>query len=435
MPNETLYTLDGLSNLVANIGVAGKDKSAHSTFVDEVLTDVEIRALFGSTWLGRKIVSIPVGDVIRPWRMWQAETDEASLLETEEKRLGLRQKMALAMKMARATGGAAIVMGLPGDSDQPVDWARIGKGGLAYLHVIARSDLRATGIEKDLRKPGFGLPVAYEFTGAGAAASGSATIHPDRLVRFVGQERIDERGAQMDGWGESVYKTLREPIRNAMSASAVIASLLYEAKVDVVHVPGLVDKLSTQKGESVLIKRFALAGLLKSINNTLLLGEGEDYEQKVINFAGLPDVHARFLQEVSGAADIPLTRLLGQTPGGLNSTGESDLRNYYDRLGADREDHMRPALDQIDAALIPSATGRLSPKVWWTFGPLWTPTEAERADVALKKAQAFKNDVDAGMPLEPMIEARKSQLIEDGTYPGLEAAWDAAAGAPADAGL
>lgn len=74
MPNETLYTLDGLSNLVANIGVAGKDKSAHSTFVDEVLTDVEIRALFGSTWLGRKIVSIPVGDVIRPWRMWQAET-------------------------------------------------------------------------------------------------------------------------------------------------------------------------------------------------------------------------------------------------------------------------------------------------------------------------------------------------------------------------
>lgn len=428
-----MLTIDGLKNLVASIGTPGKDKAAHSTFVEDALTDEEIRALFHSTWLGRKIVSIPVGDMIRPWRAWQAKTGEAGLIEAEEKRLGLRQKMALAMRIARATGGAAIVMGLPGDSDQPVEWSKITKGHLAYLHVIPASKLRATGLERDLLKPGFGLPIAYQFTGSDASVT-APTIHPDRVVRFVGADRIDGIGVQAQGWGESVFKVLREPIRNAMSASAVIAALLYEAKVDVVRVPGLVDKLSTQKGEAVLIKRFALAGLLKSINNTLLLGEGEDYEQKVINFAGLPDVHARFLQEVSGAADIPLTRLLSQAPAGMNATGESDLRNYYDRLSADREDHMRPAFDQIDAALIPSATGAAT-QPDWTFGPLWAPTESERADVALKKSQAFKADIDAGMPLDVMTDARRSQLIEDGTYPGLEEAWNAAAGGDPNAVL
>lgn len=418
-----MMTVDGLANLVAQIGTPGKDKAFHGTFVDDTLTAPEIAALFSSTWLGKKIASIPVGDMLRPWRAWQTETGETGAIEAEEKRLKVREKIGQAMRIARARGGAAIVMGLPGDASQPVDWRRIGKGQLAYLHVVAADKLRAGDLDSDLLSPNFGLPTEYQYTGSEGVV---ASIHPDRVVRFIGEDRLD--GGTSTSWGESVFKHLREPIRNAMSASAIIASLLYEAKVDVVRVPGLTNALATQQGEAVLIKRFALAGLLKSVNNTLLLGEGEDYEQKVINFAGLPDVHARFLQEVAGAADIPLTRLLGQTPAGFNSTGESDLRNYYDRLSSDREDRLRPALEKIDAALVPSATGAQQAGLWWTFGPLWTPTEAERADIAKKKAEAFKIDVEAGMPLDVMIEARKSQLIEDGTYPGLEDAWDVAEG-------
>ena len=39
-----------------------------------------------------------------------------------------------------------------------------------------------------------------------------------------------------------------------------------------------------------------------------------------------------FLQVAAGAADIPVTRLLGQSPAGLSATGESDTRNYYDMI-------------------------------------------------------------------------------------------------------
>jgi len=40
------------------------------------------------------------------------------------------------------------------------------------------------------------------------------------------------------------------------------------------------------------------------------------------------------MQLASGAADIPMTRLLGQSPAGMNATGDGDMRNYYDRIEA-----------------------------------------------------------------------------------------------------
>ena len=80
----------------------------------------------------------------------------------------------------------------------------------------------------------------------------------------------------------------------------------------------------------------------------------------------------RFLQSVSGAADIPGTRLLGQSPAGMNATGESDLRNYYDRL---------QAMFRMDEALIRSALGSRPADVYYDWAPLWGMSEKEKADV------------------------------------------------------
>jgi hypothetical protein len=37
---------------------------------------------------------------------------------------------------------------------------------------------------------------------------------------------------------------------------------------------------------------------------------------------------------VAGAADIPLTRLLGQSPRGLQSTGDGEERDYHSMIKA-----------------------------------------------------------------------------------------------------
>ena len=63
------------------------------------------------------------------------------------------------------------------------------------------------------------------------------------------------------------------------------------------------------------------------MNNLLLLGDGESWARQRVDFAGLPEMALTFLQGAAGAADMPMTRLLGQSSSGLSATGESDVCN------------------------------------------------------------------------------------------------------------
>jgi hypothetical protein len=68
-----------------------------------------------------------------------------------------------------------------------------------------------------------------------------------------------------------------------------------------------------------------------------MLDVDEEFERHEMRFANLDKVMVMYLLLCAAAADIPATRLLGREPAGMNATGESDMRNYYDRLSADQK--------------------------------------------------------------------------------------------------
>ena len=153
----------------------------------------------------------------------------------------------------------------------------------------------------------------------------------------------------------------------------------------------------------------------------MLLGDGETWARQRIDFAGLPEMVRTFLQVAAGAADIPVTRLLGQSPAGLSATGDSDTRNYYDMIAARQELDLRPALERLDALILRSE-GIDPSAVSFTFRPLWQMDAASQANVALVKAQATA--VYAGLGLWPAdVTARlvEAQLVADATYPNAAA--------------
>ena len=160
---------------------------------------------------------------------------------------------------------------------------------------------------------------------------------------------------------------------------------------------------------------------MKSMNNLLLLGDGETWSRQRIDFAGLPEMARTFLQVAAGAADIPVTRLLGQSPAGLSATGESDVRNYYDMIAARQELDLRPQLERLDRLICPSEgidEGALS----FAFRPLSQLDEPAKAALALSRAQATQ--VYAGLGLwraEVTAKLVEAQLVADGTYPNAAA--------------
>jgi phage-related protein (TIGR01555 family) len=418
---------DSLTNLVANLGTA-RDKSASSAYVLNLLTDAEITATYRAAWLSRKIVDIPAFDSVRAWRDWQAEDDQIEAIEAEEKRLNVKGRVLEARTKARLYGGAAIMLGT-GDENlaEELDVERLGKDGLKYLTVLTRRQLTAGEINRDPQSEFYGRPSLYQLT---TGTSAQVDIHPSRLVIFHGNAQPDDEFAQGNhGWGDSVLQSTFDAIKQADATAANIASMVFEAKVDIIRVPNFMANLADPAYRAKLIERYTLAATAKGINGTLMLDKEEEYETKSANFSTLPDVLDRFMQIASGAADIPMTRLFGMSPAGMSATGESDLRNYYDRLSSMQELEMGPAMHRMDECLIRSALGNRDKDIYYTWAPLWGMSEKEKAEVFKTKADGARALAGTGtspalMPLEALSDALVNTFIEDGSLPGLEAAID-----------
>jgi phage-related protein (TIGR01555 family) len=350
---------DTITNLVTGLGLLGRNKAASDTFALRELQLPELEAAYRGDWICRKIVDIPAADMTREWRDWQTDDAKITLLEAEEKRLNLRGKIRDALIKDRLYGGSAILLGTGDATPQNELRAEsVAKGGLKYVHVLTRYEISAGELELDPQSPFFGEPKFYQLTtGTGA---GMVQIHPSRVVRFVSYPK-PSMALSADGWGDSILQIAFDAVHNAAKAPAAIAALLDEAKIDIVQVPDLMANVDDADWRDRALRRFNLANLAKGQNSTLLLDMNEKWDQKELSFAQHPELIASFLQIAAGAADIPVTRLLGQSPKGLNATGESDLQNYYDSIGGKQDSDLRPRFDRIDELLVRSALGSVPP--------------------------------------------------------------------------
>ncbi|GAA4180377.1 DUF1073 domain-containing protein [Shinella granuli] len=416
------FKTDSLRSLVAGLGDPMRDKLAGSYYGLQILTDEQLFNAFRSTWLGKKIITIPAMDSVRKGRDWQAEAAQIELIEAEEKRLGFWQKLYEVQVKARLWGGAAIYIGT-GDADpsQPLDPERIGKGGIKYLTVLSRREIIAGQIDQDALSETYGKPKEYQVSGANTMA----TIHPSRLAVFVGSAHADPLlvSGPNHGWGDSVLDSVYGAMRNADATAGNIASLVFEANVDIFRIPDFTASLAEPAYEQALLNRFALAATAKGVNRALILDKDEEYDRKQITFATLPDVMKTFLDMVAGAADIPVTRLVGTAPAGLGSNGDHSMKNYHDRIGSMQSMEITPAIYRLDECLIRSALGSRPAKVFYTWAPLEQMSEKEEAEIGKMHAETAEILNRAGLfTPDELRTVVANQLVETSFYPGLDQA-------------
>jgi phage-related protein (TIGR01555 family) len=420
--------LDTLTNVVAGL-FSAKDKLAHDRFGLFFQDRTQLDAAYRGDWIARKVIDVPPFDMTREWRRWHAAPPQIAAIEAEEARLGLQAKIARALRLARLYGGAALVLGA-GDADPSQPLPPIGPGALRYLHVMHRWEITPGEIERDVLSPLFGEPAWYQVASAGQSAGGrgrtgqTVRLHPSRVVRLLGAELPDWAAQGADGWGDSVLQAVMDAIRQAGLATQGVAALIHEAKLDVIRIPSLAQSLSTQDYAAKLVDRFTLANTMKGLVNALVIDKEEEWDRKQLSFAQLPEIMQQYLQIAAGAADIPATRLLGQAPAGLNATGEGDIRNYYDRIAAEQRVVLGPALRRLDEALIRSALGERPADIHFDWAPLWQLGAVERAAVTKTKAETTAVYAAGGLiPAMVLGRAVRNQVIEDGLYPGIEAAY------------
>jgi phage-related protein (TIGR01555 family) len=429
------HTQDRLTNVMTGQGTS-VDGQVFNRYVFLPTTHTDAEAAYRTSWLWRKIIDLPALDMVRSWREWQTDGNNIQAIEAEEKRLRIKEKCKRALILSRLYGGGALFLGTNDpDPSQPLNPASTKKGGLTYVHVLSRHQLTLGEQRLDPADPWFGKPEYFMINTLDKDRE--VKIHPSRMVEFVGQP-IPEGSWYGAGalagswfWGDPIMQSIGQAVKNADLAQDGFAALIARAAVDVFKFKDLMSIVGTTEGEEQIKKRVAWTAQAKSTHRAMLIDAEDDWQQVQINWSGIPNVLDAFLLVVSGAADIPMTRLLGQSPRGLQSTGDGEERDYQSMIMARQQEQLAPALDRIDSLLIPSALGSVPSDIYYSFGPLQEANEKDEAAIEFQFAQAWKIYCDSGeFPSEALAAIAKNRINESGRWPGSEKAFEEAANQP-----
>lgn len=383
--------LDAFSNVLARLG-AGTPNLLEGTeySLQRMSRDFNtLNALYRESWIVRRIIDVIPADMLKNWITITSglDPDVEKRLSLTLRRTQLIDKLKRGMQWGRLYGGALGVMLVKHqgyDLSQPLrlDW--IMPGDFAGLLIFDRWNgvNPSSELIEDISDPDYGYPKYYTVTDP--AGGGSVKIHYSRVARFPGATLpFWEEIAEMQ-WGASVIESIFDELRKRDNVSWNIAQLTFMANIRVLKMQDLGQLLAATDNESQaeLLRTLEAQNMLLNNMGMQVMDAADGLETHQYTFGGLSDCYQQFIMDISGAAEIPVTRLFGRSPSGLNATGESDLQNYYDMIAEKQESYLRPILNKVLPPFIISTLGSLPDDFDFEFDPVAEPTDKERADLA-----------------------------------------------------
>lgn len=397
-------TLDSWLNAITAVG-GNLNRTAFAFARDAPVDDQTLEDLYhGDPFAARICKAVPEDALRQGFTVKTGDAALSSALAARLDDLRAREKALEAWVWARCFGGAALFVGA--DDGQPpwapLDWGRI--ASVRFLTVLDKRELQADTWVTDPLARRFGEPEVYRVqrAPAGGGALDTHRVHASRLIRFDGALTSRRRRAQLGGWSESELGRVVEALRQFNAAYAAAGTLLQDSSQGVFKMKDLMSMLAQDK-QDLFKTRMEAMDMARSVGRAILVdADGESFERVESGvLGGLPDVVDRFMLLLAGACEIPVTRLMGRAPAGLNATGESDTRGYYDRVQSDRTHMLRPRLEHLVRLLLRAQDGPtrgVEPAGWSVeFPSLWQMSPAEEAQLRNQVATTDVAYITAGV--------------------------------------
>ena len=418
-------TADGFDSFAARLGL-GQDnmlaKSGYARGKHITQAAVELEEMYRTSWVVGRAVEVVAEDMVRGGISigGDMEAGEKDALLKSLKSTGIPGRVSDAIKWGRLYGGAIAVILIDGHTlSDPLIMDDIAQESFRGLYVLDRHQV--TPSLKKIRElgPMLGYP-AYYTTNARDAMSGER-IHHSRVIRFIGVDLPLNQRISEEYWGASVVERIYDRILALDSATHGAANLIFRSYLRVIGVNKYREILAAGgKMEAALHKMFALVRQFQSNEGITLLDKEDQFSTHNWTFAGIYEALQAFCEQISGATGIPLVRLLGQSPKGFSS-GDSDLRTYYDTIATQQDDDLRPAYTTLFAVLSRHLWGKALPEGFsFDFQSLLLSTEVEKSQIATADAQGVAGLHTAGIINKPeaMTELRNSSRIT-GRFSGI----------------
>lgn len=388
--------VDSFQNLAQNLGVGGDNPLSTAGYGFNPITRnrIALEWMYRGSWLAGRAVDVRAEDMTREGvrLLGEIEPQEEEAINEEAERLSIWTAFCDGLSWGRLYGGAIAVPIIDGQrEDTPLRLETVGEGQFLGLAIFDRWMIEPT-LHRIVKQPGpfYGLPEFYNVRTDAHALRGS-TIHCSRAIRFIGFKLPFWQAVIENYWGCSVLERLWDRMVSFDGASTGASQLVYKAWVRMMKIKGFRQMVAT--GGKPLAGMVAQLHFMRRYGNSegisVIDGDDEMETLPAPSFAGLRDVILSMGEQVAGAIQTPLVRLFGMSPGGLDATGENDLRNYADDIKKDQKRSLGPGVGLVYRLLAMSCGVRPPKGFGIEFNPLFQATEKEKGEIAEHEVSAI----------------------------------------------
>lgn len=379
-------------------------KNINTVLVNGWFLGYQEYSILSQNGLIQNIIQSYAQDCVREWieikstskDKSESKQNKINMINRRFEELQVRDKIKNAVELTIMYGGCKIYPKIRGDDSQiggneyltPFRKEKMTKGDLLYLKVI--EPLYATPIEFNATNP-----LSEDFYEPSTWSILSTLMHSSRLCHFV--YNYVPTLLKPIYWfnGMPLIQLCLDYIMGFETVRQNVVEIAKKYNVNILKT-NMTSLLNTDQGAFMqgadIETRVKIAQKFKDNFSIFLLnnstGEEEEWQQYNMTLSGLDNILSQNAEYVCAVAQIPAIRLFGTSPKGFNSTGENELRIYYDQVRAKQMAIVQPPLQKIFEIVQIDLFGEIDDDLIFSFKPLWTESSMEIAQI-----QAIKKDI------------------------------------------
>ena len=355
----------------------------------------------------RKIVSIIAEEMTRKWIEFKADGDKdvsekIVLIEKEFERLKVREAF---RKMAEddgyfGRGHIYLDLEMPSGSGRVYDDYDELKTPLALSNAkIKQGGLKGLiNVEPMWTYPGIynsDNPLRPDFYNPKQWVVYQKDVDQSRLITMISNPVPDMLKAAFAFGGIPLAQLVEPYVNNWISTRDSVKD-----SIRAYSTSGFKTNLMTtlQGGStSDLFDRVDLFNELRDNRGAMVLNADEEFFQFNAPLSTLDALQAQSQEQMAAVSGIPIVKLLGITPSGLNASSDGEIRVFYDTIHSRQEADYRDPLNKVLKIVQLSLFGEIDESITFDFVPLHQLSELEQSQVELNEANADAAYINAGV--------------------------------------
>lgn len=244
-------------------------------------------------------------------------------------------------------------------------------------------------------------------------------VHDSRLLLFVSRPVPDMLKAAYSFGGISLSQLAKPYIDHWIRTRDSVSDIVHSFSVS-----GFLTNMEATLGGDAggaddFFRRVDLFNKTRDNRGAMVLDkDSEEFFQFNTPLSGLDALQAQAQEQMSAVSSIPLVKLLGITPSGLNSSSDGEIRVFYDYIHSMQEslfrDPLKRAIDLVQLSLF----GDIDADIDFVFEPLYQLSEAELAMARKTEAETDAVLITAGVISQDEARTRIAS-DPDGAYNSL----------------